>query len=231
MTSPEEKQREDSLRDAQSKALDFFQQISEDLLEPGITEKALSDKIHALGSEKHNVRTHWHKRVVRSGPNTLHPYAENPPDRVIEKDDILFVDLGPVFEAWEADFGRTYVLGDDPAKCKIRDLLEPLWNECKTEFDKDPDMTGEKLYAIVCEAATRNGYEYGAVHSGHLIGEFPHERIPNDQVSFYITKGNNEPMRKKDKNGHMRHWILEMHLVDRERQIGGFFEQLLTVNC
>lgn len=36
-------------------------------------------------------------------------------------------------------------------------------------------------------------------------------------------------MRSLDKKGHKRHWILEMHLVDRERQIGGFMEQLLTV--
>jgi hypothetical protein len=29
-------------------------------------------------------------------------------------------------------------------------------------------------------------------------------------------------------NGAVRHWILEIHLVDRERQIGGFLEQLPT---
>jgi hypothetical protein len=31
-----------------------------------------------------------------------------------------------------------------------------------------------------------------------------------------------------DANGNKRHWILEIHFVDREKQIGGFFEQLLT---
>jgi hypothetical protein len=36
-------------------------------------------------------------------------------------------------------------------------------------------------------------------------------------------------MKSVDKNGHNRHWILEIHLVDRARQIGAFFEQLLTV--
>jgi hypothetical protein len=28
-----------------------------------------------------------------------------------------------------------------------------------------------------------------------------------------------------------RHWILEIHFVDRARQIGGFFEELLTVGA
>jgi len=31
-----------------------------------------------------------------------------------------------------------------------------------------------------------------------------------------------------DKNGNKRDWILEIHFVDEEKEIGGFFEQLLT---
>ena len=34
-------------------------------------------------------------------------------------------------------------------------------------------------------------------------------------------------MNTPDKKGNTRHWILEIHFVDRDRQIGGFFEQLL----
>ena len=31
-----------------------------------------------------------------------------------------------------------------------------------------------------------------------------------------------------DKKGKIRNWILEIHFVDRKKQIGGFFEQLLV---
>ena len=31
-----------------------------------------------------------------------------------------------------------------------------------------------------------------------------------------------------DKNGNERDWILEIHFIDKEKEIGGFFEQLLT---
>jgi hypothetical protein len=34
---------------------------------------------------------------------------------------------------------------------------------------------------------------------------------------------------RTDRAGNVAHWILEVHLVDREREIGGFFEQLLTL--
>ncbi|KAI0555008.1 peptidase M24 [Xylaria curta] len=228
--SAQEQQRAASLLEAQDKALRFFEDIAKDLIRPGVSEKELTKEIYELGERKHGIKTHWHKRVVRSGPNTLQPYAENPEDRVIQEDDILFVDLGPVFEAWEADFGRTYVLGNDPAKIKLRDAIEPMWKDVKAQFDKDPDMTGEQLYAIACQATKAGGWDFGGPHSGHLIGNFPHERIPKDKTTLYLTEGNADRIRSVGKDGKKRHWILEIHLVDRERQIGGFYEQLLTVN-
>jgi Xaa-Pro aminopeptidase len=225
----EESERAAYLLDAQTKAAQLFEEIERDLIRPGISEKTLSDEIHELGTKRHNVRTHWHKRVVRSGPNTLFPYAENPPARTIQPDDILFVDLGPVFEAWEADFGRSFVLGDDPVKKKLNDALEPLWTEVKGRFRENPDMTGEELYDIACDLAQQAGWEFGGKIAGHLVGNFPHERIPNDKITLYITKGNKEPMSNLGADGQKRHWILEIHLVDRARQIGAFYEQLLTV--
>ncbi|KAI0416322.1 peptidase M24, structural domain-containing protein [Xylaria grammica] len=229
-SSVEEQRRAASLLEAQTKALALFDEIARDLIRPGVSEKELSKEIHELGARRHGIRTHWHKRVVRSGPNTLHPYQDNPPDRVIEADDILFVDLGPVFEAWEADFGRTYVLGDDPLKTKLRDTLEPVWKDVKAQFEQNPDMTGHELYALARRAAEREGWEFGGDIAGHLVGSFPHERIPNDRRTLYITEGNHERMKAPGKDGWQRHWILEIHLVNREKQIGGFFEQLLTVD-
>ena len=225
----DEQERAAYLLDAQAKAFELFKEIERDLVRAGISEKTLSNQIHELGATRHGVRTNWHKQVVRSGPNTLQPYAENPPDRVIQPDDILFVDLGPVFEAWEADFGRTFVLGDDPAKKQIRNDLEPVWNTVKSRFQENSDMTGEELYDIACDQAKQAGWEFGGSIAGHLVGDFPHERIPNDKITLYITEGNKERMSLRDKNGNKRHWILEIHLVDREREIGAFMEQLLTV--
>jgi Xaa-Pro aminopeptidase len=218
-----------NLQEAQEKAASLFEEIERNLIRPGVTESALSKEIHELGAKRFNVRTHWHKRVVRSGPNTLQPYAENPPDRTILTDDILFIDLGPVFEEWEADFGRTFVLGEDATKKQLRDDLDLVWRAGKSYFNENPNITGQDLYRYACQQAHAHGWEFGGPHAGHLVGTFPHERIPNDKITFYITEGNENTMRSLDKEGHERHWILETHLVDRERQIGGFCEQLLTV--
>jgi hypothetical protein len=41
--------------------------------------------------------------------------------------------------------------------------------------------------------------------------------------------GSVEPIRRSDPSGLSAHWILEVHLVDRARGVGGFHEELLTL--
>lgn len=230
MATNSETDREINLRNAQDKAIALFEEIENTLIRPGITETTLNEEIYQLGLDRYGIKTHWHKRVIRSGPNTLSPFAENPPDRTIQADDILIVDLGPVFEAWEADFGRTFVLGNDPHKLKLRDALEPIWDRVKAQFSQNPAMSGEELYDISCEAARQGGFDFGADIAGHIVGSFPHERIPRDRIALYITRGNKDSMALAGKDGFRRHWILEIHLHDRERGFGGFFEKLLTID-
>jgi Xaa-Pro aminopeptidase len=109
--SEREEERAAELREAQSKAAQLFHAIDEQgLIRAGITESRLNADIYALAEKMYGISTYWHKRIVRAGKNTLIPYAENPPDLTLREDEILFLDLGPVFEEWEADFGRTFVL-------------------------------------------------------------------------------------------------------------------------
>jgi len=215
---------------AERRAVALFDEVSRrGLVAAGRSEQAVSDRIRDLGHEMFGTKRHWHKRIVRSGPHTLVPYAENPPDRVIEDDDIVFLDFGPIFAEWEADFGRTYVLGDDPVKHRLRDDLPRIFDAGREHFESRPDITGAQLYAHVVGLAHDAGWEFGGAHSGHLVGEFPHEVIDGDRILSYIAPGNGEPMRRLDPSGRRCHWILEIHLVDRERRIGGFYEQLLTL--
>ena len=109
------------LHTAQDNAERLFHEIeAHGLIRPGVSESQVNAGIYALAKEMYGITTYWHKRIVRAGKNTLLPYAENPPDLIIGEDDILFLDLGPVFEEWEADFGRTFVTGSDPLKLKLK---------------------------------------------------------------------------------------------------------------
>jgi hypothetical protein len=51
-----------------------------------------------------------------------------------------------------------------------------------------------------------------------------------DAKRFSIRHGNDLRLREPDENGLARHWILEIHFIDRTNAIGGFFEELLTVD-
>jgi Xaa-Pro dipeptidase len=226
-----EEQRVTELLIAQDKAERLFHEIeARGLIRSGISESRLNEDIYNLAKEMYGITTYWHKRIVRAGKNTLAPYAENPPDLMIGEDDILFLDIGPVFEDWEADFGRTFVLGSDPLKLKLRDDVGTAFAEGKRYFHETPDITASQLFAYAVSLAPKFGWEFGGPIAGHLIGQFPHEKIAGDKVTLYIHPDSHLQMRSLNEKGQKRHWILEIHFVDREHQIGGFFEELLTVN-
>jgi Xaa-Pro dipeptidase len=225
-----ESERTESLREAERNAQTLFDEVvARGLITPGVGERQLSDQIRELAGEMFGARKFWHKRIVRAGVNTLAPYEENPPDRVLAADDILFLDFGPIFAEWEADFGRTYVLGDDPAKHRLADDLPRIWAAGRAHFDAEPDITGAQLFAYVTDQIAAAGWGHATEHAGHLVGEFPHVRIEGDRLESYIAPQNTNPMRRLDAAGQACHWILEVHLVDRERGFGGFFEQLLDI--
>lgn len=148
---------------AQGHALNLFQQIERrNLIRAGILESDLNQGIYDLAQDLFGIKTYWHKRIVRAGSNTLLPYAENPPDRMIAPDDILFLDLGPIFDEWEADFGRTFVLGNDPTKLKLRSDTETAFFKAKGYFQSNPDLTASELFEYVLRLSKDAGWEFAA---------------------------------------------------------------------
>ena len=219
-----------NLIEAERKAEVLFQEIeNRNLILEGKTESELNKEVFNLAFELFGIKKFWHKRIVRSGKNTLLPYKENPVNLTIQKDDILFFDFGPVFDDWEADVGKTYVVGNNAKKLKLKQDVELAWKEGKEYFDLNKaKLTGADFYHYTKKLAEKYGWEYGNHHCGHLIGNFPHETILGEDEKNYIHPNNNQLMSDKDINGEERYWIYEIHLIDRELEIGGFFEQLLS---
>jgi Xaa-Pro dipeptidase len=219
-----------SLMTAQNKASALFAEVIDSgMIQAGKLESELTAEIHSLARSRLGLRRHWHKRIARSGPNTLLTYYDDPADRRLTEDDIVYLDFGPVFGEWEADFGRTYALGSDPDKHRLVSDIAAAFQRGKDLYRCTPDLTCGQLYDFVVGLAAPAGWEFGAPTAGHLIGHFPHERAPAGPNRFSIRAGNEVLLREPDAGGACRHWILEIHFIDRARQIGGFFEELLTV--
>jgi Xaa-Pro aminopeptidase len=212
---------------AERKADALFDTIeTRGLIAVGRSERDIERDIFALAEREFGVQTHWHKRIVRAGPNTVSIFDENPPIRHIEADDIVFLDLGPVFEAWEADVGRTYVIGDDPQKHKLRADLETIFDALCAHLRTHAEITGAELYGEAVRLAEQAGWTFGGKIAGHLVGEFPHARIPGDKDHYRISPANPTRLYGLDGNGETKHWIIEVHLVEAGRRFGGFYERL-----
>jgi Xaa-Pro aminopeptidase len=128
-----------------------------------------SPEIYTLAARRYGVRRHWHRRVVRCGPNTLLTYYDEPPDRRIAADDVVYLDFGPVFNAWEADFGRSYVLGDDPRKHQLVADITVALRRANSSISPRPESHGWRTLRL-CLGWPRQASV--APTAGHLIGHF-----------------------------------------------------------
>jgi Xaa-Pro dipeptidase len=216
---------------AQNKALALLTVIRErGLIAPGRTEHEIEHDILRIAEDDFGVKQNWHKRIVRAGKNTLAVFAENPPVLMVQSDDVVFLDLGPVFGTWEADVGETIVLGQDPKRHALVDELPIQFGLIRDRLLSEPDITGAELYSYACDRAVSAGYKFGGQIAGHIVAEFPHLRLSGDRQAHHISPANPLPLSNLDPNGHRRHWIIEVHLVSEDGSFGGFYERLAVTD-
>jgi len=197
---------------ARARSIDAVHDIAA-RLEPGMTTSeavALADaRLRALGA-----RRRWHPTYVRFGPDTTCTWRE-PGDRArrLREDDILFIDIGPVWGDHEGDYGDTFVLGDDAGHHRVAQAARAVFADAREAWRGGLD--GRALYAHAAERAREHGCVLVEEIGGHRISDFPHALHSRQQLSqagFAPTPGL---------------WVLEIQLRDRERPIGAFFEDVL----
>ncbi|MEO8117590.1 MAG: M24 family metallopeptidase, partial [Bacteroidota bacterium] len=129
---------------------------------------------------------------------------------------------------YESDLGRTYVLGNDPNKLKIKNAVEKAWYETQAWYKSQTSLQSSEIFQYVVEKANEYGYTFGGAIAGHILGKYPHEQ-PADPKSLEldIHPDNPDDIFLLDANGNKRHWILELLFIDSKNNIGGYFEQLL----
>jgi len=214
---------------AEKKAIELFTAIEKrELIQPGKLESELVADIVELAKNDFGITSYWHKKIVRAGANTLCSYTADPPDRRIRDDDIVIIDFGPIFAGYEADIGRTYVIGNDPLKLKLKKDVEYAWHEAKAWFDKQSSLTGAAYFKYCTGLATKYGWEFAGDIAGHIVGHYPHKQLIPDDLGLDIHPGNHHDILQPDKDGHSHHWILELQFVDKVMNIGAYFEQLLN---
>lgn len=155
-------------------------------IKPGITERAISDKIKELlmelGGEELSFET-----IVASGPNSSMPHY-NDDKRVIEEQDLVILDYGCRYKGYCSDISRTVFIGEPTEEQK---KIYEIVLRANTEAEKvvkegvkaeDIDKTARKIIAD-------EGYgRYFINRTGHGIGLADHE-------APYIKDGNEEVLK------------------------------------
>jgi hypothetical protein len=217
--------------------LDYSEKIASELFKlveknnlivAGKSEQQLNDEVVKLANEKFGIDQHWHKKIVRCGANTTAIYPDNPPNLVIQKDDLVILDFGVVVDGWESDYARTYVLGNDPRKLKLKNDVEKAWEETRAWVKQQKILKASDLFAYTRKKSKQYGWTSAGEIAGHIVGKFPHEQPANPKsLELDVHPDNLNDIFLLDANGNKRHWILEMHFIDKENKMGGYFEQLL----
>ena len=217
------------LDNAEKITLELFDAVEKsNLIIAGKSEAQLSAEVCHVAAEKFGIENHWHKKIVRACKNTLCIYPDNPPNKIIQADDIVILDFGPIVDGYEADLGRTYVIGNDAKKLTIKNAVEKAWYETQDWYRKQTFLKSSDLFQYVVEKAKSYGYTFGGEIAGHIVGKFPHEQPANPKsLELDIHPENHNDMFLLDANGDKRHWVLELLFIDTKNEIGGYFEQLL----
>ena len=187
--------------------------------------------IKDLAADLFGVKRHWHKRIIRSGPNTLQPYQENPPDRMIDRRRHRLRRLRPDLRRLG---GRLRAhLGDRrrPRQARLRDdLSADVRRRASASSTPTPNHRRTALRRGRAAMSSGAGWEYR-----QLPLRPPRRRVPSRGLRGRPHRLAHRDRQHRADASHRsvgpasRHWILEVHLVDRERQIGGFYEELLTL--
>lgn len=202
----------EALLAARERSIEATRRIAE-AVRPGMREvdahRVAAQVFEALGFERI-----WHPTHIRFGSNTLKLYKEvSDPDIVLAENDLFFIDIGPVWDGHEGDYGDTFVLGEDPDRLAIAAAARDLFDEVAQRWRSG--CSGRELYTLAEDAAQARGYVLNLGAPGHRLGDFPHAVHKAGKLAgaeFVPSPGL---------------WVLEIQIRHPDRPIGAFFEDLL----
>lgn len=185
------------------------------LVVPGMKEseayKLMAKELLRLGTRKF-----WHPIHIRFGQNTLLGYKEKEVvDPVLKENDVFFFDIGPIFEGHEADYGKTFFVGDDPLHKKASEDVKTIFDHVRKAW-KVEGLTGVALFDFLEQEVKNRGWGLGPSYvRSHRISTFPHSLITKSKLpDLTFTPGENV-------------WILEVQIRHPELPFGAFFEDVL----
>ncbi len=156
----------------------------------------------------------WHPTYIRFGDDTVRtPRQGIDPDRVLRTTDIVVVDVGPVWDGYEGDYGDTFVFGQHELYHACVKALHAVFDETRLAWGRG--LTGRELYDFAERSAQAKGWQLERNLAGHRVADFPHVLYGQDKLAE-VEIVPSEVV-----------WVLEIQLCHPTEPIGAFFEDIL----
>ena len=184
------------------------------LIVPG-TNQARGQEIIKKELEKLGMTERWHPTKLRMGHDTLKTFREKPdPNITLQETDIFFIDVGPVFQEHEGDYGQTFTVGNNNQLLHLAEAAREIFFEVQGHW-RVSGVSGIELYKIANQEAKKRGLELNTTMDGHRLGDFPHALFHKGS----LLDCKQTPLQNV--------WVLEVLLKDPKLNLGSFFEDIL----
>jgi Xaa-Pro aminopeptidase len=170
--------------------------------------------------KKIGVSKFWHPSKFRIGTDTLKTFRDLPDKEIcLTSGEMFFLDVGPIIDGHEADYGDTFVFGgaDKGSEdfSQLAQASKEIWHRVADVW-RNEHISGLELYQAAEKFALNRGYQLNPLMAGHRLGDFPHALFSKEAL-FSI---NFSPMKNL--------WVLEIHIRSEKLQRGAFFEDILS---
>jgi Xaa-Pro aminopeptidase len=183
-------------------------------VEVGMSEQDGCDLIDKALKD-YDLQRCWHPHKFRIGPNTIKSFSQkSDPNVRLKENDIFFIDIGPVINDHEGDFGDTFFIGDRPEYRKIKEDVFKVFQKT-FEIWKTQRIQGDQLYDKASVVASQYGYELCNRMSGHRIGDFPHALHYKGSLKDFQEV----PLENL--------WVLEILIRHPSQAYGAFYEDII----
>ena len=185
---------------------------------PGMTEEEGAE-LARRALRAHGFERDWVAPYLRFGTNTLRKYGEpSEPGLVLGRDDLWFIDVGPLWRNHECDYADSFATGVDPDRQRIVRDLHTVFERTQAHW-RASQATGAELYRFAAAEAAARGWQLDLEMAGHRLGEYPHAAFHDGLLSraeFRPSAGL---------------WMLEIQLRHPDKPYSAFFEDLLLDAC
>jgi Xaa-Pro aminopeptidase len=151
------------------------------LVRPGVRQSDLSARflrrVHELGATSNGIDPIWQPMptTLTAGPWTTHggvafPTASS--DRFLREGDVVWVDSGIVWQGYASDFGRTWIVSDDPRPTGRQEAQFERWTEVvEAVLERvKPGATGLELVRAAIDANGGNRPWIEHFYLAHGVG-------------------------------------------------------------